>query len=804
MVAIPPAIPGPGPDGPGSDGGSGEGSHGPSGPGGDSAGASPPIPPATAGPTATPTISREVDPNQKLGPVGFGPFAFVSGESLLSYRIDFENDPSATAPAQQVDISDQLSESLDWGTFEFVEIGFGDNLIAIPPHNQYFQTTVSMPYNGQTFDVQIQVGLHTDTGEVFARFLSVDPATELPPDVLTGFLPPEDGTGRGQGHFSYTIKPKTGLPTGTAIRNIALITFGLGETIATNQIDPHDPSQGTDPAKEALNTIDAGRPISSVNSLPASSQASINVSWSGMDDAGGSGIASYDIFVSIDGAAFSFWLDDTQDLSAQYNGQVGHTYAFYSVATDNVGRVEEAPLVPDTITLVVPPPDTTPPKVIVTAVQGGLTQRSFVDTLQFDFTEQVNAAALINNGMITTAVTLTNLGINATVDPDQTMSVVPDQFRYEYDEMAGLSRLTWSLDAFAGTKNSLADGFYRLVLNSSLFTDMAGNPLDGDNDGAAGDSFVLDFHRLQGDANGDAGVDDADMSLVNAALGATPVSITWNANADLDRDLRITVRDRLIVARANGAIIVPPIAEAVRISVPGDFNGDGTVGAADYTVWRKNLGMTTGAFWSTGDADGDGAVDESDYQLWRQNFGTTLAKQQPSTGKLTARVSLATAASSESSLKLTLKTVDISADNQFKDIHIGSVASSVKSLKPSHVNEIAARDRVFGILADDRRIGRERLDNGAPPRRLFSSRRTPSIELVVPTPRSGATCVLDRPFDNRPEWFLSRKTRVRDRRFFELTIDKALSESTDDDSNRWQVGTDLVSSNSSKAYHGDP
>ena len=36
---------------------------------------------------------------------------------------------------------------------------------------------------------------------------------------------------------------------------MALITFDSQETIATNQVDPHDPSQGTDPSKECLNTI---------------------------------------------------------------------------------------------------------------------------------------------------------------------------------------------------------------------------------------------------------------------------------------------------------------------------------------------------------------------------------------------------------------------------------------------------------------------------------------------------------------------------------------------------------------------
>ncbi len=55
----------------------------------------------------------------------------------------------------------------------------------------------------------------------------------------------------------------------------------------------------------------------------------------------------------------------------------------------------------------------------------------------------------------------------------------------------------------------------------------------------------------------------------------------------------------------------------------GDFNGDGTVDAADYTVWRDSYGQTgTGL---AADADGDGLVDDADFTLWKQNYGTTAA-----------------------------------------------------------------------------------------------------------------------------------------------------------------------------------
>ena len=181
-----------------------------------------------------------------------------------------------------------------------------------------------MTYNGETFDVLVQIGINLSTGLITAQFFSVDPLTELPPDVLTGFLPPEDGTGRGMGHISYTIQPNSNLPTGTQIRNVADVSFDEQPIIATDQVSETDPTQGTDPTKEALVTIDAGPPTSSVAALPATENSTtFNVSWSGQDDAGGSGIAVYDVYVSDNGGTFTLFQSGTTAPSASFSGSTG-------------------------------------------------------------------------------------------------------------------------------------------------------------------------------------------------------------------------------------------------------------------------------------------------------------------------------------------------------------------------------------------------------------------------------------------------------------------------------------------------
>jgi hypothetical protein len=51
--------------------------------------------------------------------------------------------------------------------------------------------------------------------------------------------------------------------------------------------------------------------------------------------------------------------------------------------------------------------------------------------------------------------------------------------------------------------------------------------------------------------------------------------------------------------------------------VPGDFNSDGTVDAADYVVWRKGLGTT---------------YDQNHYGVWRSHFGASLGSGSGSAG----------------------------------------------------------------------------------------------------------------------------------------------------------------------------
>jgi hypothetical protein len=243
-------------------------------------------------------------------------------------------------------------------------------------------------------------------------------------------------------------------------------------------------------------------------------------------------------------------------------------------------------------------------------------------------------------------------------------------------------RMTIGLRSTAATQNILELGFW----NSATGTAFEGQ-LDGNNRaiipgyafrlalfGVAGgntnpnwqffefDQSVIDFLDRPGDVMNPDPNGDAD-SIINpgdigeewhrfrAEIGLNSITLQldlfrdglinngtgdsgWDATMVIDTvfvteagfdDLRIgspsNVSSPSGVAFDNIYLALEPAA----VMNTADFNGDGVIDAADYTIWRDNLGLLTGATQSTGDANGDGAVDTTDYSLWRSSFGTSPA-----------------------------------------------------------------------------------------------------------------------------------------------------------------------------------
>ena len=128
-----------------------------------------------------------------------------------------------------------------------------------------------------------------------------------------------------------------------------------------------------------------GQPISTVDPLSSTSaQSDITVRMTGADDGGKAGVASFDLFVSSDGGPFVL---DKSGIPAQagtgsvftgsttFTGVPGHSYSFYSLATDSAGKVESvAGTAQETVTILkqptpTPTPSPTPTKSAVIGEQ---------------------------------------------------------------------------------------------------------------------------------------------------------------------------------------------------------------------------------------------------------------------------------------------------------------------------------------------------------------------------------------------------------------------------------------------------
>ncbi len=224
--------------------------------------------------------------------------------------------------------------------------------------------TISNISGDGTLAITIDANSAVDTGANFAAavgpsttFLVDNTAPTSSVNALPSFSPGtftlswsgQDNTG-GSGLASYSIYVSdnggsfTPLISNTTTTSISFTgtdghTYGY-YSIAT---DNAGNVQSTPGSAQATTKVDATPPTSTVTALPGLSPGTFTVSWSGHDNTGGSGLASYTIYISDNGGAFGPLISNTTTTSISFAGTDGHTYGFYSIATDNVGNVQPTP-----------------------------------------------------------------------------------------------------------------------------------------------------------------------------------------------------------------------------------------------------------------------------------------------------------------------------------------------------------------------------------------------------------------------------------------------------------------------------
>jgi endonuclease I len=183
-----------------------------------------------------------------------------------------------------------------------------------------------------------------------------------------------------------------------------------------------------------------------------------------------------------------------------------------------------------------------------------------------------------------------------------------------------------------------------------------GNIAIGDN--ALG--FAFDIHNLAGTAGFTADMDfdsivaSGNTTVFTTSLAASAGSLAIPGGASqmfgaaftaasigtFTATYQLNFSDENIAGALNKSITLT-LSGTSRLA--GDYNGDLTVDAADYTVWRNQNGQSVTAYASA-DGDGNGTVNELDYDVWRAHFGQSASA---------AGASLSAAVPEPSSLLLT-------------------------------------------------------------------------------------------------------------------------------------------------------
>lgn len=121
------------------------------------------------------------------------------------------------------------------------------------------------------------------------------------------------------------------------------------------------------------------------------------------------------------------------------------------------------------------------------------------------------------------------------------------------------------------------------------------------------------------------------------ALAGGSLVIGYDGNQGLEAGSTFDLLDFAAVQGAFSSVSLPELGSELMwnldrlltdgvliVTLAGDYNGDGTVDTADYTVWRDTDGSSVTP--SAGaDGNGDGFVDAEDLAVWRNHYGKSVA-----------------------------------------------------------------------------------------------------------------------------------------------------------------------------------
>lgn len=285
-------------------------------------------------------VNCSQDPNEIVGPEGYGQSKWIGTTEKLPYIIRFENDPDfATAPAQKVTVDLPFDSTANMYSLKLGDFGFGNYIFNVPPNSTFYTKRLDVTDSLHVL-VDITAGIDVQNKKAFWIFESIDPATGFSPnDANKGFLLINDSiTHKGEGFVSFTMQPKSNTHSGDTLKARANIIFDQNEAILTNTW---------------INIIDAQPPFSQVNPLPMVTDTNlIQLTFSGADAPNGSGLKNVALFIAKNVGDYQLYGTFHKDSTVRITGMEDDLYKFISIAEDNVGNKETMKGTPDTYSMI--------------------------------------------------------------------------------------------------------------------------------------------------------------------------------------------------------------------------------------------------------------------------------------------------------------------------------------------------------------------------------------------------------------------------------------------------------------------
>jgi hypothetical protein len=263
------------------------------------------------------------DPNTKEGPIANG--AWINNVRNIPYQIWFENEESATAPAQLVVVRDTLdADKFNFQSFEWLGFGFSGLFFDVPQGRKEHYEIIDLRPEIPNL-LKFTASFDESTGIAEAHFATLDTIIlELTSNALEGFLPPNLTHPEGQGFVAFRLDNADDLQAGDLITNTAEIIFDYNDAIITSPWDLY---------------FDDIAPTAQFTGNTEVFQSTFNLTWDEFDTH--SGVEHIEIYLIENGEAQLFAIADNDALSLEVNASFGSVLEFGILAYDFAGNVQD-------------------------------------------------------------------------------------------------------------------------------------------------------------------------------------------------------------------------------------------------------------------------------------------------------------------------------------------------------------------------------------------------------------------------------------------------------------------------------